>query len=144
MTERTRTRAIDVDSTTVTADPRITDEIRETVELLKRHNTQKNLFTREEKKAQDMLDQLMAKAGNGEAWDFMHQFNGDTLKTTYAMGTKETVDKMALLDKVALETFVECATVSKGAVEKHCGKNIQNMVISTEDGNWKASVKVMK
>lgn len=141
---RTRTRALDAESTTITADPRVTDTIRAVVEAVRAANLLKNEATRTEKAAQDKLDQMMAKAGDGAAWDFTHQFDGETLDVEYSLGTKEVVNKVALSEKVDAATFLECASVTKAAVVKHCGKNIQNMVIETKDGNWKATVKKVK
>ena len=141
---RTRTRALDVESTTITADERVTDIIRYMAEAVRDANLLKNEATRTEKAAQEKLDQMMAKAGDGAAWDFTHQFNGEILAVEYSLGTKEVVNKVTLSEKVDAATFMDCASVTKAAVVKHCGKNIQNMVIETQDGNWKATVKKVK
>ena len=141
---RTRTRALDVDSNTINVDPRVNDLIRTMVEAVRAANVLKNEATRDEKAAQEKLDQLMAKAGDGAPWDFTHQFDGETLEVEYSLGTKEVVNKVTLSEKVDAATFMDCASVTKAAVVKHCGKNIQNMVIETQDGNWKATVKKVK
>lgn len=134
---RVRQRRIQVDE-------KITDDMRDAVVTVYAANQTKNKAAREEKKAQSKLDHLMSIASDAKEWKFTHVVGNKILDVRYFQGEKEVVDIHKLFKLVEEETFLAAVTVSKKSVVDNCGNNVEAACITTEFGNWKASVKARK
>lgn len=109
---------------------------------------EKNAAASKERKHQKELDCLMADVYEGKRGALEHSFdyndNKVTVEIKYDQGVRDIIDINKLYDLVDLETFLQIVTASKSAVEKHCGKNISNLVVGSKLSDWKTSVKEKK
>ena len=129
-------------------------------------NKAKNKASREERKAQEELDILLAQDLDGEYGKIEHTFSLEqlppktliskpldgmgvthrkvTVEIIYQQDIKDVIDIKKLYGKVDMDTFINIVTASNAAVVREAGKNIAAQCTGSKVGEYKVKVKEKK